>query len=95
MENKFDTDEKLMRQARFHVLAKRLILIHAIFYIVINLGLVGVWLLTTMGGYFWPAWSISGWGLGLLAHGFLTYILFSGKKLNEKIQKEYQNLKND
>ena len=95
MVNKFDADEKLMRQAKFRALAKKFIRIHVIFYIVINLGLVAVWLLTTMGGYFWPAWSIAGWGLGLLSHGLITYIVFPGKRFNEKVQKEYQDLKNN
>ena len=34
-------------------------------YVVINAFLVGVWALTG-GGYFWPAWIIAGWGVGML-----------------------------
>jgi len=34
-------------------------------YVIINSFLVGVWALTG-GGYFWPAWIIAGWGVGML-----------------------------
>jgi hypothetical protein len=34
-------------------------------YIVINAFLIGVWALTG-GGYFWPAWILGGWGVGML-----------------------------
>jgi 2TM domain len=34
-------------------------------YVVINTFLVGVWAITG-GGYFWPAWIIAGWGVGML-----------------------------
>src|SRR6478752_2735154 len=34
-------------------------------YVVINGFLVGVWAFTG-GGYFWPAWIIAGWGIGML-----------------------------
>jgi hypothetical protein len=34
-------------------------------YVVINAFLVGVWAVTG-GGYFWPAWIIAGWGVGMV-----------------------------
>ena len=34
-------------------------------YVVINVFLVAVWAMTG-GGYFWPAWIIAGWGVGML-----------------------------
>lgn len=34
-------------------------------YVVINAFLIGVWALTG-GGYFWPAWILAGWGVGML-----------------------------
>ena len=34
-------------------------------YVVINAFLVAVWALTGRG-YFWPAWIIAGWGVGML-----------------------------
>ena len=34
-------------------------------YVVVNAFLVVVWALTG-GGYFWPAWIMAGWGVGML-----------------------------
>ena len=34
-------------------------------YVVINTFLVAVWAMTGRG-YFWPAWIIAGWGVGML-----------------------------
>jgi uncharacterized protein DUF1707/2TM domain-containing protein len=35
-------------------------------YIVVMVGLVAIWLLSTPGGYFWPIWPALGWGLPLV-----------------------------
>ncbi|MEA2468152.1 MAG: eukaryotic-like serine/threonine-protein kinase [Thermoleophilaceae bacterium] len=42
--------------------------IHLTVYIVVNLMLVGIWA-ASGGGYFWPVWSILGWGIGVGCHG--------------------------
>ena|SRR5215211_4473625 len=34
-------------------------------YVVVNAFLVAVWAMTG-GGYFWPAWILAGWGVGML-----------------------------
>lgn len=34
-------------------------------YVVVNAFLVGIWFLTGRG-YFWPAWVLGGWGLGMV-----------------------------
>ena len=34
-------------------------------YVVINVFFVAVWAMTGRG-YFWPAWIIAGWGVGML-----------------------------
>ncbi len=34
-------------------------------YVVVNAFLVAVWAMTG-AGYFWPAWIIAGWGVGML-----------------------------
>ena len=41
--------------------------IHLTVYIVVNVMLVGIWA-ASGGGYFWPIWSILGWGIGLGCH---------------------------
>lgn len=41
--------------------------IHATTYVAVNAMLVAIWALTG-GGYFWPVWSMLGWGVGLVGH---------------------------
>lgn len=46
---------------------------HLVAYVVVNAFLVGVWMLTDYGGYFWPAWVFAAWGVGLLLHAYETF----------------------
>jgi class 3 adenylate cyclase len=41
--------------------------IHVAVYVVVNVMLVGIWA-ASGGGYFWPIWSILGWGIGVGCH---------------------------
>lgn len=41
-------------------------------YVVINAFLVGIWAVTG-AGYFWPAWVLGGWGIGLIMHAWAIY----------------------
>jgi eukaryotic-like serine/threonine-protein kinase len=40
---------------------------HLTLYLLVNLLLIGVWA-ASGGGYFWPIWSILGWGIGIAIH---------------------------
>jgi class 3 adenylate cyclase len=41
---------------------------HFWIYALVNLMLIGIWA-ASGGGYFWPIWSILGWGIGVASHG--------------------------
>jgi class 3 adenylate cyclase len=41
--------------------------IHLTVFIVVNVMLIGIWA-ASGGGYFWPVWSILGWGIGVGCH---------------------------
>ena len=47
---------------------------HVVAFIVINAFLIGVWALTSPGGYFWPVWVLAGWGTGLVLHAYETFV---------------------
>lgn len=38
-------------------------------YVVVNLALVAIWYLTG-ARYFWPAWILGCWGIGLILHAW-------------------------
>ena len=60
-------------------------------FIVINAFLVGLWFFTTgPHSYFWPAWAMLGWGLGIVfqfVDAYMTNGLFSEEKEFEKLKK--------
>lgn len=45
---------------------------HVVIYVVVNAMLVVIWA-ASGAGYFWPIWSIAGWGIGLAFHAWSTY----------------------
>ena len=60
-------------QARKRLERKRKFWGDLVSYVVINLFLVGIWLVTGRG-YFWPGWVMAGWGLLLLLDGWNTFL---------------------
>ena len=58
--------------ARKRVQAKRDFGSHLVAFIVINAGFVAVWAMTG-GGYFWPAWILGLWAVGLIMHAWDVY----------------------
>ena len=59
--------------ARRRVMARRDFTSHLASYLVVNLFLVGIWAFTG-GGYFWPAWIIGGWGVGIMMHAWDVFL---------------------
>lgn len=53
--------------------AKRGFYWHFGIYLIVNAALVLIWALTWTG-YFWPAWVILGWGIGVLSHGLVVFV---------------------
>jgi len=46
---------------------------HLLAYVLVNLFLNGIWLLTTPGGFYWPMIPMFGWGIGLAFHARDVY----------------------
>jgi hypothetical protein len=42
--------------------------LHVLWYVVANLAQIVVWWTVTPDHFFWPVWSIVGWGVGLAFH---------------------------
>ena len=62
----------LRRAAERRVAARHGFHIHALVFVLVNLGLLGLNLVTSPG-YPWSAWPLFGWGIGLAAHGLAVY----------------------
>lgn len=59
--------------ARQRVIARRDFVSHVVAYVVVNAFLVGIWAFTG-AGYFWPAWVIGSWGVGLVLHAWDVFL---------------------
>ena len=90
------TKEELLKVAKRRVFLKKIIRWHVILFLVINALLCAIFYLTTPGGYFWPMWSILGWGVGLIIHIAVTCSLLSSTKgKQDPVEKEYNSLIKD
>lgn len=86
------TDEELRRHALRRVKLKTGFYMHALVYLLVNLGL---WVVNwASGGPRWHGWALAGWGLGLAIHGIVTVVKLQGGGLREKmLEQELQRLK--
>jgi hypothetical protein len=65
--------------------AKRAFWQDLVSYVVVNGFLVVVWAITGRG-YFWPAWVMAGWGIGVVLH---AWTVFGQRPISEaEIRKE-------
>jgi len=46
---------------------------HVVVFVVVNAFLVAAWAITG-SGYFWPAWVLAAWGIGLVLHAWETFV---------------------
>jgi hypothetical protein len=68
-----DRESEEWVQARRRVTDRREFSTHLLVYLVVNAFLIGVWAFTG-AGYFWPAWVLGGWGIGLVLHAWQTFV---------------------
>jgi hypothetical protein len=66
-----DADD-LRELARARLRKKRDFVAHLVSYIVVNALLIAIWAFTG-AGYFWPAWVLFGWGIGLALNAWDVY----------------------
>jgi hypothetical protein len=85
------SEEEIRKQAIDSIKRKRAFQQTLFAYLLINALLIGVWALSGQG-YFWPAWVIGGWGIGL---GFQAYDAYRRRRsISEvEIQREAQRIR--
>ena len=84
------TEEDLRKQAERNVRKRRELGAHVVAYVVVNAALVGIWALGGRG-YFWPAWVMLGWGIGLVLNIWDVY--FRRPVTEHDIQREIDRLR--
>jgi hypothetical protein len=62
-------ENDLRSEARKRVQKRRDFAAHAVAYVVVNAAFIGMWAITG-AGYFWPAWVLLGWGIGLVMNAW-------------------------
>jgi hypothetical protein len=65
--------EPLERGERLQRVARTAFVIHARTYVVVNAFLVTLWFILGANGFFWPIWSIVGWGLAVVLQAMATF----------------------
>ena len=60
-------------RARKRVTDRREFGTHVIVYLVVNTGFVAIWALTG-AAYFWPAWIMGCWAIGLVLHAWGVFV---------------------
>ena len=72
-ETSFDRESDAWVEARKRVTARREFSAHVASYVVVNGFFVFIWAVTG-AGYFWPAWILGCWGIGLVLHAWETFV---------------------
>jgi 2TM domain-containing protein len=83
-------EDELRQLAITQLRKKRGLQAHALAYLMVNLFLNAVWLLTTPGGFYWPIFPLVGWGIGL---AFNVWDVYSpDRPTEERIAREMRRL---
>jgi hypothetical protein len=64
---------------------------HLLAYVMVNLFLTGIWLLTTPDGFYWPVFPLLGWGIGLAFH---VWDVYGPSPTEAAIRREMRRLSN-
>ena len=83
-------EEELRKEASTRVHKRRDLGAHAFVYVVVNSMFVVLWLLTG-SGYFWPAWIMAFWGVGLILNVWDVY--FRKPVTEADIRREMERLR--
>ena len=83
-------EHDLRKRAEKRLKAKRDLGAHALAYVLVNAFLVVIWAMTSPSGFFWPAFPILGWGIGL---AFNVWDVYSPEPTEDKIRAEMDRLR--
>jgi hypothetical protein len=73
--------KRLKKRSDFHA--------HLLMYVLVNSVFVGIWAMTH-SGFFWPAFPMMGWGIGLIANAWDVYR--DDEPTEDRIRREMEHL---
>jgi hypothetical protein len=85
-----DTPTDLRQAAITRLRKKRDLQAHVLSFVLVNLFLNAIWLLTMPGGFYWPMFPLLGWGIGLAFHVWDVYV--SSSPTEDAIRAEMDRL---
>ena len=87
-----DDRNSIERRARRRVGLKIGFYVHALVFVLVNLGLYAM--NSAIGGYRWSTFPLWGWGLGLAIHGIVVFTRLQGEGLRRRmIDQETERLR--
>ena len=86
------SSDDIETRARRRVARKTGFYVHALVFVVVNLGLYAI--NSAAGGARWSMYPLWGWGLGLAIHGVVTWVALSGDGLRDRwVRQEVERLR--
>ena len=82
-------DGELRAAAVQRLRKKRGLQAHILAYVMVNLLLNALWLLTMPGGFYWPIFPLLGWGIGV---AFNIWDVYAPTPTDRQIEKEMRRL---
>jgi hypothetical protein len=67
------TPDEARAAARKRLEERRGFVPHVMMYVLVNAGLIFVWMNSGPHGFFWPAFVLLFWGIGVLMHGWNAF----------------------
>lgn len=86
------SDQELREIAKKRIEAKNGVIVHAIVYVFVNIGLWLMYFFTSPGQFLWPIFPTFGWGIGLTAHFFWMLVMLRGTD-EQAIDREIERMK--
>ena len=66
-------ETELRTRALKHLKKRRDFRGHLLVYVLVNAFLIVIWAVTSSGGFFWPAFPLVGWGIGVVMNAWDVY----------------------
>lgn len=87
------------REDNLRARARRVVIARSIYkgvmsiWVIVAIGLIAIWYLTTPNGYFWPIWPITTMAVAATIWGLVEYGKSPFRVTERQVEREFQKLK--